>query len=278
MFAPPRRARPLLGALLLWLLFLALLIPAAILFSPVINGEGGRYVYGFLGTASALSATAVVLRVNRCAWALAGLRWDRQTATRFVAGTAVGFGLVGIILLWVFLSTGIRPMPAHGLTAATVIPLGALLPLALMEEIAFRGYPFAQLRRSHGLWIAQIVTALAFFLYHILNGWPVLMALVGPGAWALVFGIAAASTGGIAAPTGLHFGINVAQALVGLGTATAATAAFELTDPHGLTGATVAQQTTAAGLAAQALLLAIALFLTWRKVAHHRVGQEHLPS
>lgn len=275
MFAPLRRARPLLSALLLWFLFLALLIPTAILFARAINGEGGRYVYGFLGTVAALVATAVLLRVNRGSWTEAGLSWDQHTVTRFLAGAAVGLGLVCIILLLVFVSTGIRPMPAHGLTAATVIPLGALLPLALMEEIAFRGYPFAELRRKHGLWIAQIATAFAFSLYHILNGWPAIIAFVGPGAWAFVFGIAAARTGGIAAPTGLHFGINVAQALVGLGTATAATAAFELTDPHGLTGVRVAEQTTAAGLAAQALLVGIALFLTWRNATRPSLVQEH---
>lgn len=278
MFARPRRARALVRALLLWFLFLALLVAGAILLAPAIDREGGRYVYGFLGTVSALIATAAVLRLDRRSWAEAGLVGDQQTLTRFVAGVAVGLALVGIILLLVFLSTGIRPMPAHGFTAATIIPLGALLPLALMEEIAFRGYPFAELRRKHGLWIAQVATAFGFALYHVLNGWPVLVAFVGPGVWAFAFGIAAARTGGIAAPTGLHFGINVAQALVGLGTATAATAAFQLADPQGLPGATVTERTTGAGLAAQALLFAIALFLTWRSATCPRVIEGQPPS
>lgn len=277
MFAPVLRVRPLLNALLLWLLFLALLIPTAILFGEAINADGGRYVYGVLGTAAALIATAILLRLSRSSWATAGFRSSRHTATRFIAGAALGLGLMGVTLLLVFVSTGIRPMPAHGFTAATLIPLGALLPLALMEEIAFRGYAFAEMRRKQGLWFAQAATAIAFSLYHVLNGWPVLIAFIGPGAWAFVFGIAAARSGGISAPTGLHFGVNVAQALVGLRTATASTAAFELTDLHGMTGAKVAEQTTPAGLAAQALFLAIALYLIWRSATGPSVEQ-HAPS
>lgn len=277
MFAPVLRVRPLLTALLLWLLFLALLIPSSILFARAINAEGGRYLYGVLGTAAALLATAILLRVNRCSWATAGLRWSRHTATRFLAGAFVGMALMGATLMLVFVSTGIRPLPAHGFTAATLIPVGALLPLALMEEIAFRGYAFAELRRKQGLWFAQVATAIAFALYHILNGWPLLIAFIGPGAWAFVFGIAAARSGGISAPTGLHFGVNVAQALVGLGIATASTAAFQLTDPHGMTGPTVAERTTPAGLAAQALFLGIALYLTWRSATGPSVEQ-HTPS
>lgn len=275
MFAPLLRVRPLLNALLLWLLFLALLIPSTIFFARTINAEGGRYLYGVLGTVAALIATAILLRANRCSWATAGVRWNRHTAARFIAGVAMGLGLMGITLVLVFLGTGIRPVHAHGFTAATLIPLGALLPLALMEEIAFRGYAFAELRRKQGLWFAQIATAVAFSLYHVLNGWPVLIAFIGPGAWAFVFGIGAARSGGISAPTGLHFGVNVAQALVGLGTATASTAAFHLTDRHGLTGATVAERTTPAGLAAQALFLAIALYLTWQSATRLSIKREH---
>ena len=263
-FLLPHRGRPLLSALLLWLLFLTLLFAGAVLFTQNLEGAVNRLVYGAIGTVAALLATAVLLRMNKSAWVDAGLRWDKYTGMRLLAGFAAGLALVGALLLLVFLSTGIRPVPTHGLGVATLFPLGALLPLALMEEIAFRGYPFVELHRRYGLWLAQVVTALAFAVYHILMGWPLAIALLGPGTWAFVFGIAAARSGGIALPTGIHFGLNVAQALVGLGTATASVTAFQLADANGLIGDTVGERTTPAGLAAQALFLGTALFLTYQ--------------
>ena len=263
-FVPFCRSRALLSALLLWFLFLALLIAGSILLSQEVQGDSGRYVYGAIGTVAALVATAVVLRINKCAWADSGLGWRQRTGTKFIAGLAMGLALFGLTLLLIYIFTGIRPMPAHGLNAATLLLLGALLPLALMEELAFRGYAFAELRRQHGIWLAQFVTAVAFAAYHIFNGWPLLISLLGPGIWAFVFGIAAARSGGIAMPTGIHFGLNVAQALVGLGTATASVAAFQFTDANGMVGNAVAERTTPAGLAAQILFFCIALLLTYR--------------
>ena len=252
--------------MLFWLLFLSLLFAGAIGLTKGSEGALNRYVYGAIGTCAALLATALLLRMTRVSWADAGMLGDRFTGLRFIAGFAAGLVLIGAILLLVFLHTGIHPVSADGLTAATLVPIGALLPLALMEEIAFRSYPFTQLQRRYGLWFAQVVTAIAFAAYHILMGWPPLIAVLGPGIWAFVFGIAAARTGGISVSTGLHFGVNVAQALVGLGTATASVTAFRLADANGLTGDIIAQQTTAAGLVAQALVLGIALFLTYQLV------------
>lgn len=275
-FLLPNRGRPLLQVLLFWLLFLALLFVGAILVTQDLEGALNRYVYGAIGTVAALLATAVLLRMNRLGWVDAGLRGDHYSALRFIAGFAAGLALVGAILVLVFLHTGIRPVLADGLTAAALLPLGALLPLAVMEEIAFRGYPFAQLHRQYGLWLAQVTTALAFAVYHILMGWPLVMALLGPGTWAFVFGIAAARTGGIALPTGIHFGLNVAQALVGLGTATASVTAFQLADANGLIGDMVAERTTPAGLAAQALFLGIALVLTYQLAKRTAVDSREL--
>ena len=271
-FLLPNRSRPLLQVLLFWLLFLILLFVGAILFTRDLEGALNRYVYGAIGTVAALLATAVLLKMSKWSWIDAGLRWDHYSAMRFIAGFAAGLALVGVILLLVFLHSGIRPVPADGLSAATLLPLGALLLLALMEEIAFRGSPFAQLQRQYGLWVAQLTTALAFAVYHVLMGWPLVMALIGPGTWAFVFGIAAARTGGIALPTGIHFGLNVAQALVGLGTATASVTAFQLADANGLIGGSIAERTTPAGLAAQALFLGIALFLTYQLAKRTAVG------
>lgn len=64
----------------------------------------------------------------------------------------------------------------------------------------------------------------------------------------------------------------MAQALVGLGTATASVTAFQLADANGLIGGSIAERTTPAGLAAQALFLGIALFLTYQLAKRTAVG------
>ena len=94
----------------------------------------------------------------------------------------------------------------------------SVIPLALMEEIAFRSYPFIKLEKAFGLRIAQIIVAIAFAIYHIVTGWNTQLAFIGPGIWAFVFGLAAIHSGGIAVPTGIHVALNSVQSLVGLKT------------------------------------------------------------
>jgi uncharacterized protein len=47
-------------------------------------------------------------------------------------------------------------------------------------------------------------------------GWDITVSLLGPGIWALVFGLGAAWSKGIALPTGLHVALNLAQTVVGM--------------------------------------------------------------
>jgi membrane protease YdiL (CAAX protease family) len=89
----------------------------------------------------------------------------------------------------------------------------AILPLALMEEVGFRAYPFLKLNKSFGLRITLLITALAFGAYH---GWSTYMSFTGPFVWAFVFGLSAIWSRGIAMPTGIHVALNIGQSLVGL--------------------------------------------------------------
>lgn len=91
----------------------------------------------------------------------------------------------------------------------------AFIPLAFMEEIAFRSYPFLQLNKVLGLRITQVVLAVLFALYHVLMGWSIQASFLGPGIWALAYGLTAIASNGISMPTGLHFGVNFVLALIG---------------------------------------------------------------
>jgi len=94
--------------------------------------------------------------------------------------------------------------------------LVSILPLAFMEEVAFRSYPLVCLRKAYGLRTAQLIIAIAFALYHIANGWNIVAAFGGTFAWSYVFGLAAAWSGGIAAATGLHVALNLAQSVLNM--------------------------------------------------------------
>jgi membrane protease YdiL (CAAX protease family) len=85
-----------------------------------------------------------------------------------------------------------------------------------MEELGFRAYPFLKLYKIFGLRITQVIVALAFAVYHIVQGWDIEISFLGPGIWAFVFGLGAIWSKGIALPTGIHVALNFLQQVVGM--------------------------------------------------------------
>ncbi|RYY64586.1 MAG: CPBP family intramembrane metalloprotease [Chitinophagaceae bacterium] len=126
-----------------------------------------------------------------------------------------------------------------------------------------------------GLRTAQFAGAIAFALYHIANGWGIAQSLLGPFIWAFVFGLVAFRSGGIAAPTGLHAGVNIGQSLVGLGMGVTQPLWRFVRADGSSEGAL--EKTTPAGIALQVLLLVAALFLTERLIRKRRSTAAPLP-
>ena len=90
----------------------------------------------------------------------------------------------------------------------------AIVWTAAAEEIAFRGYALWRLIRLVGFWPAQAVVAALFVVSHLtLGGSKLLPALVGNVTGSLLYGVAFASTRGLAAPIALHSGWNIVQHL-----------------------------------------------------------------
>ena len=88
--------------------------------------------------------------------------------------------------------------------------------LAYMEEVIFRGYAFSKVHKQLGIWPAQILLGLLFVWYHDFTGATFFQQLLGPGVWALLFGLVTLRSNGIAYATGLHMALNVIQGFVGL--------------------------------------------------------------
>ncbi|MDR7130971.1 membrane protease YdiL (CAAX protease family) [Algoriphagus sp. 4150] len=145
------------------------------------------------------------------------LVWRKNTLLKFFKGLAIGAAACATIILILALFGGLKIQKnPEALSLWTPFLYLAMVPAAFMEEIAFRSYPFIKLIKAFGIRITQLIVVIAFALYHIPLGWSILSAFLGPGIWALVFGIAAVRSKGIALPTGIHVGLNLIQSIFGM--------------------------------------------------------------
>ena len=81
--------------------------------------------------------------------------------------------------------------------------------------MAFRGYALWNSNYAIGPWKALLIVTFIFILEHIAGGMTAGQAIAGAGAGALLFGIAALRTKGLALPIGLHAAWNFGQWLLG---------------------------------------------------------------
>jgi membrane protease YdiL (CAAX protease family) len=116
----------------------------------------------------------------------------------------------------VMMGTGLRYEHVHGFTSTgALLSLATYVALASREELAFRGYPLQMLNRRFGAGIALVTISLLFAAEHALGGWTWWQAVFGSGVGALLFGVAALRTGGLAVPIGLHAAWNFGDAMLG---------------------------------------------------------------
>lgn len=145
-----------------------------------------------------------------------GFHWERKTPLRFTVGFLIGTCITAFMLAVVIQFSSIKLVYNTNSNILSIsLWLLAFLPLALMEEVIFRGYAFIKIHKTVGIWPAQILLAILFAWYHDFTGLTFFGQLMGPGVWALIYGIAAVWSKGLALPTGLHMAINVILAIVG---------------------------------------------------------------
>jgi len=211
------RLRAVLKCLLYWTIFLVLLFLSGSQLTNILSADWYKFVYGTLGTISALLATYLILKIEGKSFSEYGLAWDKETLFKFIKGLFWGTIIFMAIILVLVLFTDIHIKENfNDWNPLTIFWLLSIIPLALMEEIAFRAYPFLKLNNAFGLRITQLLVAITFALYHILQGWNFQVAFLGPGIWAFVFGLAAIKSNGIALPTGIHVSLNLIQTLIGM--------------------------------------------------------------
>lgn len=244
---------------LYWILFLVFLFISGSQLTRLFPEDWNRFAYGILGVLAATLATYLVCRQENKSLSEAGLSWDTGTVFRFMSGVGIGTIIfAGILISLVVFSDTQVISNLDQWNPGSLFWLLAIIPLALMEEIAFRGYPFQTLNRAFGLWPTQVLVALVFAAYHIIQGWHPQVAFLGPGIWAFVFGLAAIKSKGIAVPTGIHVSLNMIQTLLGM-KGEPSDAIWMLRSTESTTNLMTAETT---GLMTQLAVLLVSLVLT----------------
>jgi hypothetical protein len=200
-----RCASALARVLLFWLATMALLAIAG-----PFAGSGSRaaLIVGALTVPPTFALTMLFIRWDRRRLRDYGFGLSGGSGLRFAGGLLVGFALVAAQTALMLLGGGVRWAPVSPAPAMLLPVLGYLL-LATREELAFRGYPLRKLASDMDPWSAQIVVAILFVIEHRLGGSSWTNALVGSGMGALVFGMAALASRGLAFPIGLHAAWNM---------------------------------------------------------------------
>jgi CAAX protease family protein len=155
-------------------------------------------------------------RLAKCSWTELGWRAD------VVRSLARGFA-VGALAATLATALTIVPGGAHVRFAAhwtayfhAALPLVlGLLAAALIEELAFRGFPLHRLAAVLGAWPATLFLAVAFGMVHLGNPNASLFGILNVALAGIWLSIAFFSPGGIALGWGLHFGWNLGLALLG---------------------------------------------------------------
>ena len=181
----------------------------------VIPFSYSKYWYGIIGTLCAFVAVLIVRKLDDKPLKNFTLKLNKSVIPNFLRGLVLGAVIAAVLIgsqVW-YSDLSLTFNPEN--VARFMMMVLCILPLALMEELAFRSYAFFKLEKEFGIWTAQIATAILFAIYHVAGGWSIANAFLGTGVWALAFGIMAATSRGVSLPTGFHSGLNLVLALIG---------------------------------------------------------------
>lgn len=175
---PPLRrmvAAGRIGAFIGLSLVALVVVPALVYpFVQLANAAAGTRLIGYsvIGCVALLVATAVAVRIFREPWREATrLGVDALGAWPVVGGLSAGWFAIAIptgLLIWLGVLHVVPAEPGNWEEGA-LLALAILVPAALTEELALRGYAFNLLLRAWGPVAAIGVTSVLFGLLHLFN-------------------------------------------------------------------------------------------------------------
>ena len=181
-----------------------------------VSPEAGPLLVGSIASALSFALTLLFLRWDGLRLRDVGAAATTGTASRLAFGFGIGIAIVSLQDLVIYFGGHAHWLrdPSHP-SSLILLALAGYATLALREELAFRGYPLRRLEAAWGMWPALILMTVAFILEHAAGGWSWSRAFLGPPTGALLFGMAALATRGLAVPLGIHAAFNSAQWFMG---------------------------------------------------------------
>ncbi len=259
----PERLFLILKSFLFWVVFLLLLLFFGSLSNTLLHKNWSSALYGTIATIATSICTLLFIKLEKKTLFEYGLVLEKKTFVRFIGGLAIGTIIFSLIILLLLVFTELRMEKSKQVWEwKNLFWYLLIIPAAFMEELAFRSYTFINLNKVFGLRITQIIVAIAFAVYHILMGWDIGIAILGPGIWAIVFGLAAVWSKGIAVPTGIHVALNLIQQMIGLKTGDSEP--IWLLHQSATASAASLSRTEMMGILSQVFVLVVAiLFMEW---------------
>jgi membrane protease YdiL (CAAX protease family) len=140
---------------------------------------------------------------------MVGVVAHKSTLKKVVAGFVIGLLMASLQPLFIILLGNYKLSFNPSVSAYSVFFNFTLYTLvAIREELAFRGYPLFSLNYSFGLLTSLLIISVIFSLEHVAGGMTWVQAFLGSGTGAILFGLAALRTNGIALPIGIHAAWN----------------------------------------------------------------------
>ncbi|MDP4185244.1 MAG: CPBP family intramembrane metalloprotease [Bacteroidota bacterium] len=141
-----------------------------------------------------------------------GIIPGKYSISRFCFGTIIGFGMAASQALIVLIYGHIQLKIAPKISILDILlPLLLYFFIACREELAFRSYSLRSLNIKLGPIGALTIIGTIFIIEHVAGGLSWKMAILGSGTGAVLFGVSALKTKGLALSLGLHSAWNFGQ-------------------------------------------------------------------
>ena len=213
---PARRLGRSARVLFFWGGYLAVLVSASLL-KGAVPAAWAQLVWGAASAAGLLALTWAFVRWEGQRMRAVGTAVGPGSAARFGVGALLGIGLYALTIGLVSALAGPPGFTPVGgdVLGRVLLAVATFGALSAMEELGFRGYPLRTLVEAWGPGWGQAAVSVAFALVHVAYGWAWSPVVLGVLPHAVLFGVAAFVSRGLALPIGLHAGINLARWAVG---------------------------------------------------------------
>lgn len=141
-----------------------------------------------------------------------GIIPGKYSISRFLCGYTIGFCMAVSQALIVLTYGHFQLKLVAEISLIDILsPLLLYFFIACREELAFRSYSLRSLNISLGPIWALAIIGIIFIVEHVAGGMTWKMAVLGSGAGAILFGVSALKTKGLALSLGLHSAWNFGQ-------------------------------------------------------------------